>query len=264
MQTEKIINHIVNWLTDYLKVSNQKGFVLGISGGIDSAVVSTLCALTEYPLLCVEMPIHQEKNQISRAKNHIEWLKKNHRNVSSLSVDLTKTFDLFEKSVVQTTDDYNNSLALANSRSRLRMMTLYYYAGIHSYIVAGTGNKIEDFGIGFFTKYGDGGVDISPIGDLKKSEVYKIAEFLGIHADILKAVPTDGLFGDNRSDEDQIGATYNELEWAMEMYEKGYKSKEFIGREKEVFEIYKKRHLANQHKMKPIPICLISENLKSN
>ena len=171
------------------------------------------------------MPIHQEKNQISRAKSHIEWLKKNHRNVSSQSVDLTKTFDLFEKSVIETTNDYNNSLALANSRSRLRMMTLYYYAGIHSYIVAGTGNKIEDFGIGFFTKYGDGGVDISPIGDLKKSEVYHIGEFLGIHTDILNAVPTDGLFGDNRSDEDQIGATYNELEWAMEMYEKDINQK---------------------------------------
>src|SRR5690625_5589671 len=141
------------------------------------------------------------------------------------------------------------------------MMTLYYYAGIYSYIVTVTRNNIEDFGNRFITKYGDGGVDISPLGYLKKSEVYHIGEFLCIHTDILNAVPTDGLFGDNRSDEDQIGATYNELEWAMEMYEKGYKSKEFIGREKEVFEIYKKRHLANQHKMKPIPICLIPENL---
>lgn len=141
-------------------------------------------------------------------------------------------------------------------------MTLYYYAGIHSYIVAGTGNKIEDFGIGFFTKYGDGGVDISPIGDLKKSEVYEIAKHLGIINEILKARPTDGLFGDHRTDEEQIGATYDELEWAMDLYEKGHEIEEFSQREKEVFEIFTQRHLANQHKMLPIPICEIPKELK--
>lgn len=264
MQTEKIINHIVNWLTNYLINSNQKGFVLGISGGIDSAVVSTLCALTQHPVLCIEMPIHQEKSQITRAEKHINWLKKNHKNVSNTTVDLTEVFDTFDKSVDGSADAYSYSLAMANTRSRLRMTTLYYYAGIHSYIVAGTGNKIEDFGIGFFTKYGDGGVDISPIGDLKKSEVYKIAEHLGVHNDILKAVPTDGLFGDNRTDEDQIGATYDELEWAMDLYEKGHQSNEFSGRKKEVFEIYTKRHLANQHKINPIPVCEIPDVLKND
>lgn len=264
MQTEKIINHIVNWLTEYLETSKQKGYVLGISGGLDSAVVSTLCAQTNFPLLVIEMPIHQEENQVSRAKNHIQWLKDNFKNVKSLEVDLTQVFDEFSQSVEKSNNQYAYELALANTRARLRMTTLYYYAGIHSYIVAGTGNKIEDFGIGFYTKYGDGGVDISPIGDLMKSEVYKIAEELGINDEIIHAKPTDGLFGDDRSDEDQIGATYDELEWAMDLYEKGHTADEFSGREKEVFEIYTKRHQANLHKMVPIPVCEIPEDWKDS
>lgn len=263
MQTEKIINHIVNWLTEYLETSKQKGYVLGISGGLDSAVVSTLCAQTNFPLLVIEMPIHQEKNQVSRAKNHIQWLKNNFNNVESLEVDLTQVFDQFSQSVEKSDNQYAYELALANTRARLRMTTLYYYAGIHSYIVAGTGNKIEDFGIGFYTKYGDGGVDISPIGDLMKSEVYKIAEELGINDEIIHAKPTDGLFGDDRSDEDQIGATYDELEWAMNLYEKGHTADEFSGREKEVFEIYTRRHRANLHKMVPIPVCEIPDDWKA-
>ena len=142
------------------------------------------------------------------------------------------------------------------------MTSLYFYAGIHGYLVAGTGNKVEDFGVGFFTKYGDGGVDISPIADLMKSEVYKIAEFLGIDQEIQKAAPTDGLFGDNRTDEDQIGASYDELEWAMKAAERGQISKDFSGREREVMEIYEKRHRANLHKMIPIPICEIPKEWK--
>lgn len=262
MQTEKIINHIVNWLSDYLKNSGQKGFVLGISGGIDSAVVSTLCAKTAYPVLCMELPIHQAENQVTRALNHINWLKSNFENVEGKSVNLTTVYDEFVSVAEKSDNEYAYNLSLANTRARLRMTTLYYYAGLYGYIVAGTGNKVEDFGVGFFTKYGDGGVDISPIADLMKSEVYEIAEFLGINYEIQKAAPTDGLFGDNRTDEDQLGATYDELEWAMKAAERGQISKDFSGREGEVMEIYEKRHRANLHKMVPIPICEIPEEWK--
>ncbi len=262
MQTEKIINHIVNWLSDYLKNSGQKGFVLGISGGIDSAVVSTLCAKTAYPVLCMELPIHQAENQVTRALNHINWLKSNFENVEGKSVNLTTVYDEFVSVAEKSDNEYAYNLSLANTRARLRMTTLYYYAGLYGYIVAGTGNKVEDFGVGFFTKYGDGGVDISPIADLMKSEVYEIAEFLGINYEIQKAAPTDGLFGDNRTDEDQLGATYDELEWAMKAAERGQISKDFSEREREVMEIYEKRHRANLHKMVPIPICEIPEEWK--
>ena len=263
MQTEKIIHHIVHWLTEYLDVSHQKGFVLGISGGIDSAVVSTLCAQTGFPVLCLELPIHQEINQVNRASNHITWLKENYANVQNKTIDLTSVYDRFAEVVEKSENDYAYQLSLANTRARLRMTTLYYYAGLNGYIVAGTGNKIEDFGIGFFTKYGDGGVDISPIGDLMKSEVYAIARHLNILPEIQNAVPTDGLFGDNRSDEAQIGATYDELEWAMKLKEKGHNKDDFSGREREVFEIYEKRHRANLHKINPIPICEIPKEWKS-
>lgn len=262
MQTEKIINHIVDWLSDYIKSSKQNGFVIGISGGIDSAVTSTLCAMTGYPVLCLEMPIHQAPNQVSRAWNHIDWLKKNHEKISSASINLTPVYDEFVNVAEKSDNEYSYNLSLANTRARLRMTTLYYYAGLNGYIVAGTGNKVEDFGVGFFTKYGDGGVDISPIADLMKSEVYKIAEFLGVNQDIQKAAPTDGLFGDNRTDEDQIGASYDELEWAMKAATKGQKSDDFSGREKIVFEIFEKRHKANLHKMIPIPVCEIPEDWK--
>ncbi|MDD3771894.1 MAG: NAD(+) synthase [Weeksellaceae bacterium] len=263
MQTEKIIYHITNWLTNYLETSNQKGFVIGISGGIDSAVVSTLCAKTGFPLLCLEMPIHQEINQVNRATNHIDWLKTNFKNVENQIVDLTQLYDTFEKEVKISEKNEIQQLSLANTRSRLRMTTLYYFAGIRQFIVAGTGNKIEDFGIGFFTKYGDGGVDISPIGDLTKSEVYELARNLNILNEIQKAVPTDGLFGDNRSDEDQIGASYNELEWAMKLFEEGHHSDEFSGREREVFQIFEKRNKANRHKIELIPVCEIPNEWKS-
>lgn len=261
MQTEKIINHIVNWLADYLKNSHQNGFVIGISGGIDSAVTSTLCAMTGRPVLCLEMPIHQAPNQVSRALNHIEWLQGNYPEVNSKSVNLTSVFDEFVNVTDRQGNESNYNLSLANTRARLRMTTLYYYAGLHGYLVAGTGNKVEDFGVGFFTKYGDGGVDISPIADLMKSEVYEIANFLGINNDIQTAAPTDGLFGDNRTDEDQIGASYDELEWAMKAHET-HTASNFTGRQKEVFEIFDSRHKANLHKMVPIPVCEIPEEWK--
>lgn len=263
MQTEKVIQHIVSWLKDYIETSHQKGFVIGISGGIDSAVTSTLCAMTGYPLLNLEMPIHQEKNQADRASNHIKWLKEKFDTpIDSIEVDLTSTFDNLVSALPQTEASDKVNLALANTRSRLRMTTLYYFAGLHNYLVAGTGNKVEDFGVGFYTKYGDGGVDVSPIADLMKSEVYKIAEFLGVNTEIQKAKPTDGLFGDDRSDEDQLGASYDELEWAMIKKEEGRTADEFEGRKKEVFEIYSRLNRINQHKMNPIPVCEIPKIYK--
>ena len=257
MQTEAIISHISNWLKNYAETSNTKGFVVGISGGIDSAVTSTLIAKTGIPLLCIEMPIHQQKIQVERGSNHIKWLKKEFNNVSSTSIELTSLFDNFILELPDNCGD--NDLALVNTRARLRMTTLYYFAGVNNYLVAGTGNKVEDFGIGFFTKYGDGGVDISPIADLLKTEVYIIGNELGVIKDILTAAPTDGLWGDNKTDEDQIGATYPELEWAMD-YKGDINNLNF--REKEVLSIYKKLNSANQHKMHAIPICRIPENLK--
>lgn len=262
MQTEKIIDHIVGWLTDYLKNSGQNGFVIGISGGIDSAVTSTLCAMTGYPVLCLEMPIHQAPNQVSRALNHVEWLKEKFPNVQSEKVNLTSVFDSFISSLPQPETEEGLFLSLANTRARIRMTSLYYFAGLNGYIVAGTGNKVEDFGVGFFTKYGDGGVDISPIADLMKSEVYELAKFMGINQDIQIAAPTDGLWGDDRTDEDQIGASYDELEQAMKAAEKGQKAEDFAGRQREVFEIYQQRHKANLHKMTPIPVCEIPEEWK--
>jgi NAD+ synthase len=262
MNAEKVVEYIVSWLKDYAEKSQVNGFVIGISGGIDSAVTSTLCAKTGFPVLCVEMPIHQDKNQISRGKEHIIQLKNKFKNVTSEEINLTTTFEEF-KSAVPTDGNLDAvNLSLANTRARLRMTTLYYFAGIRGYLVAGTGNKVEDYGVGFFTKYGDGGVDISPIADLMKSEVYEIAKFLGVPNSIQKAKPTDGLFGDSRTDEDQIGASYDELEWAMKQVELGKKSTDFIGRENEVFSIFTKRNRANKHKMIPIPICEIPKELK--
>jgi NAD+ synthase len=262
MQTKEVIDHIVNWLKDYAANAKMNGFVVGISGGIDSAVVSSLCAKTGLRTLCIELPIHQSQDQVTRAREHIEGLKKKFANVTDLEVDLTKTFDTFTKSVPDAGESAKIQLSLANVRARLRMTTLYYFAGLHNYLVAGTGNKVEDFGVGFFTKYGDGGVDLSPIADLLKSEVYELARELDINNSIVTAAPTDGLFGDSRSDEDQIGASYDELEWAMQQAEAGKNEEEFTGREKEVFSIYQSRHRANKHKMVPIPVCEIPVHLK--
>ncbi|GAA4317472.1 NAD(+) synthase [Pontixanthobacter gangjinensis] len=262
MQIEKVADHIINWLKDYATRANMNGFVVGVSGGIDSAVTSTLCAKTGMPTLCLEMPIHQGKNQVTRARKHIKELKHNFANVSDLEINLTPVFEQFKDAMPQSRETSTLDLSLANSRARLRMTTLYYFAGLHKYLVAGTGNKVEDFGVGFYTKYGDGGVDLSPIADLVKSEVYELGKYLNIIEDIMVAPPTDGLFGDSRSDEDQLGASYDELEWAMKSIEEGKTSLDFDGRQKEVFDIYSRLNRANQHKMKPIPVCEIPVHLK--
>ncbi len=264
MQTEKVIAYIVSWLKEYAVNAKMDGFVIGISGGIDSAVVSTLCAKTGLRTLCVEMPIHQASDQIGRGKMHIANLQQRFTNVSNTEIDLTSVFEEFKAKMPQNPPGGMLDLTLANSRARLRMTTLYYFAGLHRYLVAGTGNKIEDFGVGFFTKYGDGGVDISPIADLLKSEVYEVAKVLGTLPDIVEAAPTDGLFGDSRTDEDQLGASYDELEWAMAMDEKGYSIDDFSERQRIVFEIYQRLNRANQHKIKPIPVCTIPPDLKKS
>lgn len=262
MQTEKVAHHIINWLKEYALNAKVNGFVVGVSGGIDSAVTSTLCAETGLDVLCIEMPIHQAASHVSRAQEHIDQLKKKYKNVRATRTDLTPVFEEFKTEVSLEGDQAIVDMALANTRARLRMTTLYYYAGLQKLLVAGTGNKVEDFGVGFYTKYGDGGVDLSPIADLLKSEVYQIGEYLEVPESIMKAAPSDGLFGDARSDEDQIGASYPELEWAMQMHEEGKTENDFTGRQKEAFIIYKRYNSANKHKMVAIPICLISKDLK--
>ena len=259
MQVKKVVDHIVNWLNEYCDRSELNGFVVGVSGGIDSAVTSTLCAKTGKRVIPLNMPIHQATDQVSLSEQHIQWLEENFDNVQGKKVDLTPVFQAFEQTLPK---DIQDGLTMANTRSRIRMISLYAVATHNRMIVAGTGNKVEDFGVGFYTKYGDGGVDISPIADLMKSEVYAVGKELGVIEAIQKAAPTDGLWVDNRTDESQIGASYDELEWAMR-YETGSKDKGWPDdRQKEVLKIYKQFHIANEHKMLPIPVCKIPKSLK--
>ena len=259
MKKKEIIIYIVDWLNKYCDDTGMKGFAIGISGGIDSALTSTLCAKTGKPVLCLNMSIHQHEAEHTCAKNHILWLKENFPNVTSFEIDLTKAFQKIEQTIPGDIQDWHT---MANTRSRLRMLTLYAFSGNKKLLVAGTGNKVEDFGIGFFTKYGDGGVDISPIAELMKSEVYALAKELDIIDLILKAPPTDGLWPDRRSDEDQIGASYDELEWAMNFSAKPTDFSLLTLRQKKVLEIFNKFHQANHHKMIPIPICIIPKEFK--
>ncbi len=257
MQTEKVISHIVNWLKEYAQKAGVNGYIIGVSGGVDSGVVSTLCAMTGLKILVLDMPIRQKADQQDRALEHIDFLKKKFPNVSSLTIDLTATFESLETTFKPNEAEFPNThLALANTRSRLRMLTLYYYGQIHGLLVCGTGNKVEDFGIGFFTKYGDGGVDLSPIGDLYKTEVYQLARALDLPESIKNAIPTDGLWDTERTDENQIGATYPELENIQKEY--GTKTeKDYTGRQLEVYRIFDRMHKASKHKIEPIPVCEI-------
>ena len=254
---KKVSEHIINWINTYLENSKINGLVVGVSGGVDSALTSTLCAETGKKLICIEMPIKQEDAQISRAKKHIEWLKSKYSNVTSVLINLDNTYNTFLDSLPNSESD-KHDLSLANTRSRLRMVTLYYFAALNNFIVAGTGNKVEDFGIGFYTKYGDGGVDISPIADLLKSEVFELARYHKIIDEIISAKPTDGLWNDNRTDEEQIGATYDELEKAMIQESKSEIN--LSQREIEVMSIYKSFNSSNRHKMVPIPVCAIPKD----
>ena len=288
METSKLsmsmVKHrICDWLHRYAYDAKQKGYIIGVSGGIDSAVCSTLCAMTGMPLTVVRMSIHQAADQADRGAKHIEWLKRKFNYIKDgsvvemvkvLDIDLTDVYDkeieLLEKSGAF--DGVNKDdifLTSANTRSRLRMVTLYGIGGAHKLLVCGTGNKVEDFGIGFFTKFGDGGIDISPIGELTKTEVYALGKDLEIIQEILDARPTDGLWDDGRTDEDAIQATYPELEWAMkecgkfsthtlDAFMSGHENfaiASYSDRQKEVIRIYWKRHTVNAHKMAMTPIC---------
>lgn len=259
LKKRETIDHIVDWLKSYCEQAGLKGFVMGVSGGIDSALTSTLCAETGLDLIVLSMPIYQEATQRTRATDHIDWLQSKYDNVKGQTVDLTPIFQAMEDNYPS---DIQDDLTMANARARLRMTTLYTFAGHEKMLVAGTGNKVEDFGVGFYTKYGDGGVDLSPIADLYKSEVYALAAELGVIDSILQAAPTDGLWGDDRTDEDQIGASYDELEWAMEYLLANKDEKVLEGRQAEVMTLYKRLNRINQHKMVPIPVCEIPASLR--
>jgi NAD+ synthase len=236
---------------DYANSNNISTLVVGVSGGIDSAVTSTLCAKTGLRTLVINMPIHQNDSEYNLSNQHMMWLRSNWDNVESHIINLSKTFDVLKNELSK---KEVSDIAMVNTRARIRMATLYSLAGSNNGIVVGTGNKVEDFGVGFFTKYGDGGVDISPIADMYKSEVYLLADSLGIIQEIQEAAPTDGLWSDGRTDEDQIGATYDELEWAMNEIDNPSAEKELNERLAEVMRIYLKLNSMNSHKMNPIPI----------
>jgi NAD+ synthase len=257
LKHQEVAHYISSWLKNYALNAKMGGFTVGISGGIDSALTSSLCALTGLDVLCLNMPIHQRQEEFDLADAHIKDLKRRFPNVRSLTIDLSQTFETFKATIPELAAQHH--LSMANTRSRLRMVTLYAMGQANNLLVAGTGNKVEDFGIGFYTKYGDGGVDLSPIADLNKSEVTELADFLDVIKEIVDAAPTDGLWGDGRTDEDQIGAKYPELEWAMDF---NGDEDALPSRQKEVLKIYRRFNTLNQHKMLPIPICKIPEQFK--
>lgn len=248
---------ISNWLKEYLEKNNLQCFVVGVSGGIDSAVTSTLCAQTGIKTYVLNLPIHSKESNTDLSTLHCDWLMSRYNNVESLTIDATSAFEAFTLLF----DDVNMSsgLADANTKSRLRMMILYYVATVNRGIVVGTGNKVEDFGVGFYTKYGDGGVDISPIADLTKTQVRSMASNLQIVKEIIDAPPTDGLWEDSRTDEEQIGASYEELEWAMDYLSRNDKIN-LTKRQKEVITIYNTFHNKNKHKMVAIPVFNVITN----
>ena len=248
---EQLKTRIVNWIKDYYWKYNIKALVVGVSGGIDSAVVSTLCAETGLPTYVLTMPLHSKEGNTELSDAHAHQLVEKYSNVTLVNVDLTETYDKFMYCVDDTFSI--NQLANANTKSRLRMVTLYQVAGSVGGIVVGTGNKVEDYGIGFYTKYGDGGVDISPIADCMKTDVWKMAAHLHILQDIQDASPSDGLWDDGRTDEDQIGMSYFDLEKAMTQDDMG--AIVTIPEEARKLETYRKMKHQNEHKMKPIPVC---------
>ena len=243
MNTTKKVEFIKNWIQKYVNSMpvKAKSLVIGISGGIDSSVSSTLCAMTGMKTIVLSMPIKQKSAQHDLSLSHQEWLKKNFSNVEGHTIELDNLFGAFESSLSK----FDNEHGMANSRARLRMTTLYQVAAANHGIVVGTGNKVEDFGVGFYTKYGDGGVDISPIADCNKTEVWELGKELKILKEIIDAPPTDGLWDDGRTDEGQLGLSYKELEEAMD-------NKSSKNRDK-----YLKIRKANLHKMEPIPVCKI-------
>ena len=265
MTPKQRIKHITKWIKNYAKTANVDTLVVGISGGIDSSVVSALCAETGLKTTVVQMPIRQNKTLDNRSLQQATWLLDRYKNVTHINVDLTTIFNAFDKKLSplcsKEDGDYTatSELAFANSRARLRMMTLYQIAQAHSGIVVGTGNKVEDFGVGFFTKYGDGGVDISPIGDCLKTQVWDMGREFGLPQEIIDAPPTDGLWADDRTDEQQLGMTYAELEHAMELHNNDncvWNPFPFTKVEKEQLRQFRQLRARNLHKMTPIPVCV--------
>jgi NAD+ synthase len=273
LTSKQRINHIVKWLKAYARSAKISTFVVGISGGIDSSVVSALCTETGLNTIVVQMPIRQNRKLDNRSSMQATWLLEHYKNVTHMSVDLTTVFSAFEKKVEPLcgAEEYNHEtylLASANSRARLRMMTLYQIAQCHNGLVVGTGNKVEDFGVGFFTKYGDGGVDISPIGDCMKTAVWDMGREFGLPQEIIDAEPTDGLWDDGRTDEGQLGMTYPDLERMMALdFLKRCKavdsdmpgSAKLSAEERKKLKRYQELRARNLHKMEPIPVCKISE-----
>jgi len=270
MKTKQRINHIVKWLKAYAKSAKISTFVVGISGGIDSSVVSALCARSGINTIAVQMPIRQNGKLDNRSSMQAGWLLDNYKeNVTHMSMDLTPVFTAFEKKMdpfcyPDSGNAPQTDLAFANSRARLRMMTLYQIAQCHGGIVVGTGNRVEDFGVGFFTKYGDGGVDISPIGDCLKTEVWDMGRELALPQEIIDAPPTDGLWADNRTDEDQLGMSYPELERMMaldflkraEIVDSNMPgSAKLSADDRRKLKRYQELRAQNMHKMTPIPVC---------
>ena len=243
MNSKDKIKFIVDWIKSYVNnISKQPvSLVIGVSGGVDSALTSTLCAKTGLRTIAISMPIKQNLSQHDLSLRHLDFLKNNFNNVEVQTIELDSVFSSFQN----TMKSHDSDLAFANSRSRLRMVTLYQVAQSNNGIVVGTGNKVEDFGVGFYTKYGDGGVDISPIADCTKSDVWKLAEEIGVMKEIIDAEPTDGLWDDSRNDENQLGLSYKQLEEAM------------INKNSEFYKKYEEIRQPNLHKMKPIPVCEI-------
>lgn len=252
--SKEMVVRISEWIDEYADANNLSTLVVGVSGGVDSALVSTLCAMTGRRTILLNIPINSKPENSALSDLHCEWLNQRHDNVEVFNVDLSDTFATFKNTIRDHIEE--NPLALANTKSRLRMTLLYQFATTFNGLVVGTGNKVEDFGVGFYTKYGDGGVDISPIADLTKTQVREFATSLEIPQPILDAPPTDGLWEDNRTDEDQIGASYEEMEWAMD-YIDNHRMTDLSSRQQEVLEIFTQYRDKNTHKMKPIPVfCL--------
>jgi len=243
MKPLKKAQFISDWIKNYAEMmpSKAQSLVVGISGGIDSSVSSTLCAMTGLKTIVLSMPIKQKSSQHNLSLKHQEWLIENFNNVEAQTINLNNLFETFEN----TLSKFDSELGLANSRARLRMTTLYQVATANKGIVVGTGNKVEDFGVGFYTKYGDGGVDISPIADCNKTDVWEMGRELNILDEIINAAPTDGLWDDGRTDEGQLGLKYKELEEAMNNLNSPNREK------------YEKIRKMNLHKMEPIPVCKI-------
>ena len=246
-----ILNDVSNWIKDYAQSADLDTLVVGVSGGVDSSVVSSLCAKTGMPTIVLNMPINSKPENTELSSLHCQWLCDNHENVRQLVVDLSDMFELMSTKMIS--KNLESQLANANSKARLRMVTLYHTATALNGIVVGTGNKVEDFGVGFYTKYGDGGVDISPLADMTKTQVREAARLLGVSDKIIMAPPTDGLWEDSRTDESQIGASYEELEWAMEHIASVH-ADDLTERQQEILKIYNAFHNKNKHKMVGIPV----------